>query len=182
MSFDHALTRRALLLALSATTLEALQHSHKQVQAGSREFAYLSPGEAADLEALAAVIVPTDDTPGAKEAGVIFFVDRALSGFDQEKRGLYREGLAATRQKCRQMFPQSASIAALSPAQCRDLAESIEKTEFFEQLRTHTMIGFLAIPEWGGNRDKVGWKLIGFEDTGVFQPPFGYYDQAGEAK
>ena len=23
----------------------------------------------------------------------------------------------------------------------------------------------------------VGWKLIGFEDRHVFQPPFGYYDR-----
>jgi len=40
-------------------------------------------------------------------------------------------------------------------------------------------MGFLASPAWGGNRDKVGWKLIGFEDAGAFQPPFGYYDTPG---
>ena len=33
------------------------------------------------------------------------------------------------------------------------------------------------MPAYGGNRDGVGWKLIGFEDRHVFQPPFGYYDR-----
>ena len=34
-----------------------------------------------------------------------------------------------------------------------------------------------SLPEYGGNRDGVGWKLLGFEDQHVFQPPFGYYDR-----
>ena len=41
----------------------------------------------------------------------------------------------------------------------------------------HTVTGFLATPNWGGNRGQVGWKLIGFEDAGAYQPPFGYYDR-----
>ena len=53
---------------------------------------------------------------------------------------------------------------------------SIEHTEFFEALRRHVVMGFLASPAWGGNRNKAGWKLIGFDDAGAFQPPFGYYD------
>ncbi len=32
-------------------------------------------------------------------------------------------------------------------------------------------------PTYGGNRDGLGWKLIGFEAQHVFQPPFGYYDR-----
>jgi gluconate 2-dehydrogenase gamma chain len=38
-------------------------------------------------------------------------------------------------------------------------------------------MGFLADPARGGNRGKVGWKLIGFDDSGAFAPPFGYYDR-----
>jgi hypothetical protein len=34
-----------------------------------------------------------------------------------------------------------------------------------------------TLPTYGGNRDGVGWKLIGFEDRHTFQPPFGYYDR-----
>ena len=92
MSFHESLSRRAMLLGLSAGTLQALQHAHTQVQSGSRVFSYLEPAAAADLEALASAIIPSDETPGAKEAGVIFFVDRALATFDQNRRGLYHEG------------------------------------------------------------------------------------------
>jgi hypothetical protein len=34
-----------------------------------------------------------------------------------------------------------------------------------------------SLPSYGGNRDGVGWKLIGFEDSHVFYPPFGHYDR-----
>jgi len=33
---------------------------------------------------------------------------------------------------------------------------------FFNLLRTHAIAGFFADPVHGGNRDMVGWKLIGF--------------------
>lgn len=178
MSSSEFLTRRAMLLGLSAGALEALQHAHKQAAAGTREFSYLDASTAADLEALAGAILPSDETPGAKEAGVVFFIDRALATFDRDKQGLYREGLAGVQQKRRELFPEIASIASLSAAQCNDVVKSIEKTEFFEQLRTHTVMGFLATPEWGGNRNEAGWRLIGFEDAGMYQPPFGYYDGA----
>jgi hypothetical protein len=31
-------------------------------------------------------------------------------------------------------------------------------------------------PEYGGNRDKVGFELLGFTDQHAWQPPFGFYD------
>ncbi len=34
-----------------------------------------------------------------------------------------------------------------------------------------------ALPSYGGNRDKAGWHLIGFDDRHFWQPPFGYYDE-----
>jgi hypothetical protein len=39
------------------------------------------------------------------------------------------------------------------------------------------MLGMFAMPTYGGNRNNIGWKLIGFEDAHVFYPPFGYYDR-----
>lgn len=159
-----SLSRRSLLLALAAQTR-------------APRFEYLDSGTAAELEAIASAIIPSDETPGAKEAGVIFFIDRALATFDHDKRELYRKGLAGAQDERLAMFPGSQSIAALSSGQRAALLKSIEKTEFFEALREHVIIGFLAGPEWGGNRGKAGWKLIGFDDAGGFQPPFGYYDQ-----
>jgi hypothetical protein len=34
-----------------------------------------------------------------------------------------------------------------------------------------------ANPEYGGNRDKIGWKMIGFDDRFSWGPPFGWYDR-----
>src|SRR5207248_2097344 len=48
---------------------------------------------------------------------------------------------------------------------------------FFETLRQHTIAGFLIDPEYGGNHDGVGWKVIGREREHMFQAPFGYYDK-----
>jgi gluconate 2-dehydrogenase gamma chain len=87
--------------------------------------------------------------------------------------------MASVQQKRKELFPGSASVAALKSEQQIQLIHAIEKTDFFELLRTHTLYGFLGNPSYGGNRDKVGWKLIGFEDRGAFQPPFGYYDANG---
>jgi len=33
---------------------------------------------------------------------------------------------------------------------------------FFDVLRTHTLEGFLSDPVYGGNRDMIGWRLVGF--------------------
>jgi len=44
-------------------------------------------------------------------------------------------------------------------------------------LRFDTIVGCLALPIWGGNRDYAGWRLVGLDHQPVFQPPFGYYDR-----
>ncbi len=143
---------------------------------GQTKFALLDPATAAEIEALAAQIIPSDDSPGAKEAGVIFFIDAALFGFDKEKQAIYKTGMADTQQRRKQLFPTSQSIASLSNVDCQKLVANIESTDFFATLREHTVMGFLGDPSYGGNKGKVGWKLIGLEDAHHFSPPFGFYD------
>jgi gluconate 2-dehydrogenase gamma chain len=161
---------------LQPEVVAALQHAHSAMTSGPAAPTYFDAATAEEVEALAAQIVPSDDGPGAREAGVIHFIDRALATFDRDKRELYKSGLAATHAARRRMFPESHSIAGLDADRQRSLVEAIEKTEFFEQLRFHTVVGMLAHPSWGGNRNGSGWRLIQFEDRHVFQPPFGYYD------
>ena len=43
---------------------------------------YFDPHQRATVEAAMARIIPTDDTPGAREAGTVEFLDRYLSGLD----------------------------------------------------------------------------------------------------
>jgi gluconate 2-dehydrogenase gamma chain len=142
----------------------------------------LETGEAAEIEALAAQIIPATGGPGAREAGVIYFIDRALSTFAADDRETYRAGMAEIQQKRRDLFPGSIGIAALSSEQQITLIRGIEKSDFFDLLRTHTVLGFLASPSYGGNRGEVGWKQIGFEDQMAYQHPFGYYDAVGNAQ
>jgi len=170
-----------LAMAAWAEVASAQEHAHSAMQAATPpHLDVLDPQSAAEIEAIAAEILPSDDGPGAREAGVIFFIDRALSTFDKDKREAYRAGMAEVQRKRQELFPGSASIVALTGGQRIELVRAIETTAFFELLRTHTLLGFLGNPSYGGNRGRVGWKHIGFEDHMAYQPPFGYYD--AEAK
>jgi len=167
-------------IAALAEVAAAQQHAHEAAKSGNPPaFQALDAAMAADLDTLTSQIIPSADGPGAHEAGVVYFIDRALATFDAHLRENYREGLRSVQQKRMEMFADSASIAALSSEQQMQLVRAIENTEFFELLRTHTLYGFLGNPSYGGNRDQVGWKLIGFDDRHVFHPPFGYYDAPG---
>jgi gluconate 2-dehydrogenase gamma chain len=158
----------------------AQQHAHESVKSGgSARLEVLDAPAAAEIAALASEIVPSDDGPGAAEAGVIYFIDRALATFDADKREDYRTGMAAVQERRKSMFPDSTSVVSLPAAEKLGLMRAIEPLPFFELLRVHTLLGFLGNPSYGGNRDKVGWKHIGFEDRMAFQPPFGYYDAEG---
>lgn len=135
----------------------------------------LTAAEAIELEAMAARIMPTTETPGAKEAGVIHFIDRALGGFEKQilpdlRKGLADLGARATRRK------RGASFSALTPAQQDAILGDIEKGEFFQGVRYLTMVGMFADPRYGGNQGGVGWKILGFEHRPTYSPPFGYYD------
>jgi gluconate 2-dehydrogenase gamma chain len=155
----------------------AQEHAHRAAaRPASARFEFFDESTAADVAAIASQILPSDDGPGAKEAGVVFFVDRALHTFDAGKQDLYRKGIKETRDTARRMFPAAESIAALSSGQQFELVRAIEKSDFFEAVRVHTLLGFLGSPAYGGNRDRVGWKYIEFEDRMSWEPPFGHYD------
>jgi len=164
-------------IAALAEVAAAQQHAHDAVQSSPPPaFQTLDPATAAEIDAITSQIIPSTDGPGAHEAGVIYFIDRALSAFDADLREAYRTGMPEVQKKRKAMFPDSASIAALTSEYQVQLIHAIEHTDFFELLRTHTLYGFLGNPNYGGNRDHIGWKLIGFEDRMAFQYPFGYYD------
>ena len=140
-------------------------------------FRVLSPADAREIEAIASGIIPSDTSPGAREAGAVYFIDRALETFDRSQRPLYQRGLAEAQATRRKLFPASRDIASLPTADRISLLKAIETTEFFEAIRVHTIMGFLADPAYGGNRGQVGWQHIGLQHAHRFDPPFGHYDQ-----
>ena len=163
-------------MAAWADVLSAQQHAHGIAASVTPHFETLDAATAAEIEAIVAQIIPSTDGPGAREAGVIYFIDRALATFAADDRDSYRTGLAHLQQKRKELFPDSISIASLTSPQQIALIKAIETSEFFDLLRTHTVLGFLGNPSYGGNRGEIGWKQIGFEDKMAYQPPFGYYD------
>jgi len=186
---SDAVSRRSLLQALAATigaaalTLDwaaialATHGSHAPQLGDEAKLSFLSTAEAADIEAVAAQIIPTDDTPGAREAGVVYFIDRALTTFLRQLASGYRAQVAEFQAVCREQHPGIASFASLTSAQQIDHLRAVDHTPFFDTTRLLTLLGMFSLPAYGGNRGGVGWKLIGFEDRHFFQPPFGYYDR-----
>jgi gluconate 2-dehydrogenase gamma chain len=181
-------SRRAFLRAAAAagaawsaadllSVEEALAWSADQAAAKTGGgFAALSPVEAETIVALSSRIIPSvDGRPGAREAGVVFFVDRALATFNAGQRKLYAEGLQDLNRRAGGTF-KAAAFANLTAAQQDDIIRTIEKTPFFQAVRFDTVVGTFALPSWGGNRDYAGWHMIGLEHQPRFQPPFGAYD------
>lgn len=83
----------------------------------------------------------------------------------------YRAGIRAVNDYCRTRF-SGKEFNQLAPEIQDQLLTALEKGEpelagvkpksFFALLLQNTIEGFFADPLYGGNRDMVGWKLIGF--------------------
>ena len=140
---------------------------------GLGAFTYFTREQAADVDAMAAQIYPSDSTPGAKEAQVIYFIDLALVTFAQDKQDIYAKGLAELSAKT-----GGKRFAAMSSSEQIDLLTSIQATPFFKTVRDHTIMGMFSAPQHGGNYKKIGWTQIGFDDSLNFRAPFGAYDKA----
>ena len=162
--------------------LAAQEYVRQATQAGKRPpLTFFTEAQAGEIEAMTAQIIPTDDTPGAREAHCVSFIDRALSTFARDRQPLYTQGLLELQAKTAQLYPNAGKFSALTSEQQIKTLTEIEKTQFFNTVRTHTVIGFLARPEHGGNNDKIGWKLIGYDDSLNHKPPFGYYDAQSQS-
>ena len=158
-------------------------------------FSYLNADEVAFLDAAVSRLIPADDLgPGAKEAGVTFFIDQQMAGpFGRgeswymqgpwgkgtEQQGyqlrlspaqLYRVAIKDTDDYCRRTYKKK--FFELSADDQDKVLQELEKGKidlpnapaksFFEMLLQNTNEGFFADPIYGGNRDFIGWKLVGF--------------------
>ncbi len=146
------------------------------------KFAFFTPEQAVEVEEMAAQIIPTDHTPGAREARVVSFIDRALVTFERERQADYTQGLKDLAAQAHQSFPNASKFSELTFDQQIQVLTAIEDTPFFNLVRTHTITGFFASPVHGGNHDKVGWQLLGYDDSLDHEAPFGYYDALPQAR
>jgi gluconate 2-dehydrogenase gamma chain len=158
----------------------AAEHAHAAALAddgGDRSrLRLLTTTQARDVEAIAALIVPGGDTPGAREAAVVYFIDQVHAGTWAAGAPQFLAGLEEFRARCARHHPGTRHFADLPEAEQLAYLRHVERTPFFEQVRFLTIVGLLASPRYGGNRNKTGWKLVGFVDQHAWQPPFGHYD------
>jgi gluconate 2-dehydrogenase gamma chain len=172
------LTRRQLLAGATVyggAAWIALQWPHTARAAKETGSALvLTAGEWRAVDAAAARILPTEEgSPGAREAGCVNFIDKALANEEAAALPSYRAGLRAldlvANRHGGQPFAelgvadQDAVLTALEAGNAAGWPSDIDPSPgFFETLRVHTIIGFLADPRYGGNRDFAGWKHVGY--------------------
>ena len=144
-----------------------------RVAAEASERAALTETEWITVEAITGRIIPTDHEPGAIEARCVNFIDKALAHEDAQARPLYALGIAGTEQVAQRRFgrafpklapaEQDLVLVALEQGDAPGWPEgSVSSAAFFATVRAHTILGFLADPKYGGNRDFAGWKVVGY--------------------
>jgi gluconate 2-dehydrogenase gamma chain len=149
---------------------------HEAVASAPAGFTTLTSTEAVEVEAIASQIIPGGDSPGAREAGVVYFIDRALGTFFASELPAFRKGLADFQRDFAAHDSSARLFSAVGSARQVAWLHEVEGSPFFNNLRRLVLLGLVALPKYGGNRDKLGWKLLGFEDRHFWQPPFGHYD------
>ncbi|MEP6886597.1 MAG: gluconate 2-dehydrogenase subunit 3 family protein [Gammaproteobacteria bacterium] len=140
-------------------------------------FEFLAAGETADVDAIAAQIVPSGTTPGAREAHAVYFIDRAMATFFSAWAADFRSGLGEFQTTFRASHRPAASFAQAASDEQIAYLKTVDRTPFFETMRILTVLGMFSSPKYGGNFRGIGWTMMGFADQHAFTPPFGYYDR-----
>ncbi len=134
----------------------------------------LTPDEARLVEAVSEQIIPADRDPGAKEAGVVYFIDRQLDGPYKRFAEKYHKGLACLAQTSQALHgkpfealpwpDQTRVLQALESNKVpKDIWSKPSASEFFGLIRDHSMQGFYGSPRHGGNRNYASYKMLGLE-------------------
>lgn len=132
---------------------------------------FFSNEEARCIIALCEQIIPKDSSPGATDAGVIFYIDRQLSGVFQYDQETYRSGIRNLQDYCRSKQNKTFELLATEEkTKILKLMESnkISETEwpgekpsgFFNLVLSHTMQGFYGSPIHGGNKNNMSFEML----------------------
>lgn len=157
---------------------QAQKHPHTPLanepsaQAGAVKdyFAFFTTPQGHTVDAIAARMIPTDELgPGAREAGAVIYIDRALTGPYADLTEVYRAGLAAvdaySETTYRAAFlnltadQQDAVLRVMEEGKATGFTAPTAKA-FFELLLAHVREGTFCDPAHGGNRNFIGWRLL----------------------
>jgi len=148
----------------------------KVAQGKAGEWEFFTAEQAKEVDAICSQIIPTDDSPGAHEAHVVNFIDHTLAKYDMDMQPEFLKAMHEFSVEAHKQVPAASHFYELDSAQQGSVMKSLEKSDAFQMLRFATVLGFFSDPKHGGNRDQIGWKLIQFDNAGMYEPPFGYYD------
>lgn len=173
----------AVYLRLTGPAIIAITQSACTARQEEAAFRVLNDTEAADFTAIAARIIPTSQTPGATEAGVIHFIDNAFADDMNEQLAAARARLAEFNAALKDAHPESDGFGKLDTATQDAFLATRESSDFFATMWQMTVFGFFAMSKYGGNQDHVGWDLLDFEGhQGAWTYPFGHYDAEASAE
>jgi len=157
---------------------EAPAHAHSNA---AMHGAFFNQEDAATVAAFTERLMPgAEGKPGARDAGVLNYIDLALAGAYADLQDFYRRGLAQLDAYCRKTY--SDSFSRLDATRQDEVITALEQgkatgftwpaaQEFFNTIRTQTMEGMFADPVYGGNKDFAGWRLVGFPGAqAIFTP------------
>ncbi|MBI5685065.1 MAG: gluconate 2-dehydrogenase subunit 3 family protein [Verrucomicrobia bacterium] len=135
---------------------------------------FFTNADARLVDAITEQIIPADQDPGARDAGVINFIDKQLAGRLRRHRQAYRDGLIGVDETSRAMFGRE--FVVLAPEQQTEVLKALESGKakgetwrkqssaaFFRLIRDHTMAGFYGGPQHGGNRGYASYKMLGLD-------------------
>ena len=194
---DRELSRRQFLAGLSTAAkgslivlsvpaiLTACRQADEQTAAPTEDqtgdvavraqYQLLNDELATELDAISARIVPTDETPGAREAGSVRFMDFVLADGRQDQLETIQTGVTALNERANSQFGMTLFSELTEPQQI-ELLTAIETSPFFNTVRYLTVASLFALPQYGGTGPDVGFNLIGMTHAHAYMPPFGYYD------
>ena len=132
-------------------------------------FRFLNPAQAAAVEAVTDQIIPADDQPGAKAAGVVHYIDLLLTSVRKDLVPAYSAGVPRLDAMARQIggkrfaeLPFSEQTKVLEKLELDEtpIIKGLSGRSFFELMRGQTLGGFYGDPNH--DRSSVGWKNLGF--------------------
>lgn len=169
------LAKGSFIALTTPAILAACRQAEENRELDVESFNTLTDIEGKELRAIAARIIPSDETPGAEEAGVIYFIDAILGDNREEEYAQVRVALREIQASSAVKFG-AGYFSEMTADQQDEVLTEMETTPFFATMRYLTVAGMFSLPEYGGNRDKVGYELIGFNDIHVASAPYGFYD------
>src|SRR5438034_6632271 len=113
----------ALPESAEAQVQPPVQHDHA---AGGKFGAFLNEDDSALIDALTERLMPgAPGKPGARDAGVLNYIDLALAGAYADLQDFYRRGLTALEEHCRKTY--SKPFVGLTAAQQDEVITAIEQ-------------------------------------------------------